>query len=482
MRYAMKRIVIIICLLVLAGLALGGLYWHHTNTYIKIEDNTLRRDVAELTVSGDQLPELELLQQLPLLEVLDVRSVPMSISAYEQLKADLPNCRILWKVPFQGAYLEEDTTTVTVTSLTEKDLESLPYLPALKTVNAEGCRDYDVLMQLKKQYPELSVPYTVAISGEEYSYDISELVLHNADIEELTVALPYLPQLAKVEFTGTAPDNEAIYQLSCAYPTIDFFWNLSVFGIEVPNTVEQLDFSGIPMKDTSEIESYLKYLPNLKRVDMCDCGIPSNEMDALSQRWPNTRFIWTINLGFGTVRTDTTAIMPVHLGHTKDAPLNDENTKELKYCIDLVCLDLGHMSVNDLSFLSYMPKLKYLILADNTAQDYSPLANLKELIYLEIFMVKKFPNQEVLLNLTNLQDLNMCFTKIEDIEVYKQMTWLKRFWASGCGITDPQAKELRDALPDTVIHTNLPHSTAADWRDNQNYRDMRDLLGMGYME
>ena len=68
----MKRIVIItICLLVLAGLALGGLYRHHTNTYIKIEDNTLRRDVAELTVSGDQLPELELLRQLPLLEVLD---------------------------------------------------------------------------------------------------------------------------------------------------------------------------------------------------------------------------------------------------------------------------------------------------------------------------------------------------------------------------------------------------------------------------
>ena len=479
----MKRIyVIVICLLVLAGLALGGLYWHYTNTYIKIEDKALRRDITELTVAGDQLPQTQLLQQLPQLEILDLRGVAVSISEYEQLKADLPNCRILWKVPFQGNYLDENTTELAVTGLTAEDLESLSYLPALQTVNAVGCRDYDVLMQLKETYPEFSVPYSVAVNGEEYSYDVTALVLRDADITELSAVLPYLPQLEKVEFTGTAPDNESIYQLVCAYPEIDFRWDLSIFGINVTNTVEELDLSGIPMESTDEIESYLKYLPALKRVDMCDCGIPSAEMDALSQRWPNTRFIWTINLGFGKVRTDATAIMPVHLGHTKDAPLNDENTKELKYCIDLVCLDLGHMSVNDLSFLSYMPKLKYLILADNTAQDYAPLANLKELIYLEIFMVKKFPNQEVLLNLTNLQDLNMCFTKIEDIEVYKQMTWLKRFWASGCGITDPQAKELRAALPNTVIHTNLPHSTAANWRDHQNYRDMRDLLGMDYME
>lgn len=479
----MKRIyIILICLLVLLGLSLGGLYWHHSTTYIKIQSETLRRDITELTVTGDQLPDTALLQQLTLLTSLDVREVPLSISQYEQLKKDLPNCRILWKVPFQGAYLAADTTELTITTLTAADLESIPYLPALKAVNAEGCRDYEVLMQLKAQYPALSVPYTVAIGGTEYDYEISELVLANADIEELSAVLPYLPKLTRVEFTETAPDSEAIYQLVCTYPEVEFFWELTVFGIQTSNTAEELDLSGITMADTTELESYLKFFPHMKRVDMCGCGIPSAEMDALSQRWPQIRFIWLINLGFGQVRTDTTAIMPVHLGHTQSAPLNDENTRELKYCIDLVCLDLGHMSVNDLSFLNYMPKLKYLILADNTSQDYSALANLKELIYLEIFMVKNFPNQEVLLNLTNLQDLNMCFTRIENVEIFKQMTWLKRFWASGCGITTPQLNQLQEALPNTVIKTNLPHSTAGNWRDNQNYRDMRDLLGMGYME
>ena len=536
---------ILICFLILAGLVLGGLYWYYSTTYIRIEGKTLRRDIIEYTVTGDQLPETRLLEQLLQLESLDVRSVPVSvdeytqltaalpncrilwrvpfqgnslpedtaeitvtgtqlpqmealqylpylrlldlrgvgvsISEYEQLKTDLPNCQILWNVPFQGAYLAEDTSELTVASVSAEDLASIPYLPALKTVTADGCRDYAVLMQLIEQYPNLSVHYTITVDGKDYSHDTETLELPDANIESLSAVIPYLPQLKQVTFTGTAPDNEAIYQLMCEYPEVSFFWNLTLFGIETPNTAQELDLSGIAMKDTSEIESYLKYFPNLKRVDMCDCGIGSAEMDALSQRWPNTRFIWKIKLGNGTVRTDAIGFMPRDLNYTKENPFYDEDCTELKYCTDLICLDLGHMQVTDLSFLNYMPKLKYLIIADIPCQDFSPIANLKDLIYLEIFMVT-FPHQEILLELKNLQDLNMSITTVEDIEIIKQMTWLKRFWAFASGVTAEQADELRAALPDTVIKTYLRHSTDGGWRKHQNYYDMRDILGVYYMD
>ena len=470
-----KKVILAVCILLL--LLLGGFFWHRS-TYIQIESETLRRDITRLEVTGEQVPDTAVLQQLTALEILDVRSIPLSIAQYESLKEALPNCRILWNVPFQGSYLSEDTAELSILTLSEEDFASIAYLPSLKTVNADGCSDYDLLMQLKAQYPRLEIHYTVTIQG--VSYDENTTTLTVSDAAGLDRVISYLPNLQQVTFTETAADPDAIYQLVTDYPQVVFLWNLTVFGIEMPNTATELILSGIPMQDTTEVESYLKYFPDLKRVEMCDCGISSEEMDALSKRWPEIRFVWTINIGFGKVRTDITAFMPMHLGYTKAFPFSDKDCVDLKYCVDLVCLDLGHMRVNDLSFLSYMPNLKYLIVADIPCQDFSVLTQLKDLIYLEIFFTK-FTDLEILLELPNLQDLNISYTPVDDIEVFKQMTWLKRLWVAGTAISNDEFTELSNTLSDTKVVMFIDHATAGGWRNHQNYFDMRDLLGAGYM-
>lgn len=478
----MRKKIILICAvaILLFSALLGGLYYQRT-TYIQIGEETLRRDITEFTAAGGKLPEVELLQQLPALETLDARSVPLSIGDFEALKAALPNVRILWKVPFQGTYLDEHTGELTVLSLRPEDLESIPYLPELKTIHAQGCRDYDTLMLLQETYPDLEVRYTVSFRNEEYDPGITSLTVQDARANELRAVLVYLPRLEEVILTGTVPDNDAVYALMCEYPGIEFRWNLTVLGIETENTAEELILSGIPMADVSEIEAFLKYFPRLQRVEMCDCGIPSQEMDALSKRWPDIRFVWTVKVGRGTLRTDAVGFIPWKFGYSAGFPLYDKDCTELKYCVDMLCLDLGHMKVSDLSFLEYMPKLKYLIVGELPCPDFSPITYCQELIYLEIFNVT-FPQQEILLELPKLQDLNMGSTKVYGTEVLKQMTWLKRLWLAGTGLTFAEYDELVAALPDTQVVMHIPHSTAGGWRDHQNYRDMRDLLGMFYME
>jgi hypothetical protein len=128
-----------------------------------------------------------------------------------------------------------------------------------------------------------------------------------------------------------------------------------------------------------------------------------------------------------------------------------------------------------------MPKMQYLLLGDTPGTDFSPLANLTELIYLEIFNTK-FSQTELLLNFTKLEDLNLGFTRNHDFEVLKQLTWLKRLWVPATGLSAQQYQELVAALPDTQVEMYVLGSTGGNWRDNQNYRDMRDLLGMYYME
>ena len=474
-----KKLLILLCAVIIVGL-IGGYLWHR-NTFIQIGTETLRRDVTSYTVSGDQMPETALLLELHALEVLDARNVPLTAAEYDALKEALPNCRILWMIPFQGNTYEEDTETLTVASLTPDDLSILPYFPSLKSVDANGCTDYEQLLSLKAQYPALNVSYNVTIQDQTYQDNTTEISLADADIAQLRAAIPYLPQLAKVTFTGITPDNDEIYQLMCDYPNIEFLWNLSLFGMEMSNTATELILSGITMKDTSEVESFLKYFPKLERVEMCDCGIPSEEMDALSKRWPDVRFVWSVMIGKGKIRTDSVGFIPWKFGYDAENPLYDRHVKELKYCVDMVCLDLGHMKVSDLSFLQYMPKLKYLIVGELPCPDFSPITLCKELIYLEIFNTT-FAHQEILLEMTNLQDLNMGSTKVYGTEVLKQMTWLKRLWLAGTGLSFAEYDELVAALPDTQVVMHIPHSTAGGWRDHQNYRDMRDLLGMFYME
>ena len=50
------------------------------------------------------------------------------------------------------------------------------------------------------------------------------------------------------------------------------------------------------------------------------------------------------------------------------------------------------------------------------------------------------------------------------------------------GLSDAQNRELKAALPDTVVCINGKHPTDLGWRQAQRYYEMRDLLGMRYME
>jgi hypothetical protein len=166
--------------------------------------------------------------------------------------------------------------------------------------------------------------------------------------------------------------------------------------------------------------------------------------------------------------------MPHKLGYT----VRDSDLENLKYCTDIICLDLGHMPISDCSFLAYMPHMRYLILADTRVADISPIEGLKELVFLELFM-SKVKDYTPLLGCTALEDLNISYTQ-GDPTVIGQMTWLKRLWWTGGGITNEQLDALLAALPDTLVKRPSVSSTGGGWRQGDHYYAMRDLLGMPY--
>ena len=439
------------------------------------------RHITHLDLSGVELPDAQLLTEFDLLEELDLTAHELTVAQYEELRDALPDCRILWTVPFQGQRLEETVENLTVRSFSESDMQLLHYFPCLKSIDVHDFYDYALLEKLQADRPDLQIGYMVRIGGRDYQPDMEELSIENPDVQELAQVLPYLHQLKTVYLTGNLPDNEEIYELVQLRDDVIFHWNFELFGVPTSSIATELILNDIPMENTDAVENVLKYFYNLQRVEMCNCGIPSEQMDALWKRHPETRFVWTIKVRDGVVRTDITGFIPYKLGYDIDHPLYDEDCLELKYLVDLVCLDMGHMKITDVSFLYHMPKMKYLVLVDMPCGDFSAIATLKDLIYLELFNVP-FTQTEVLSGLTKLQDLNIGFTPKPKLEVLSQLTWLKRLWMPATKLTDQEYTELVNHLPDTHVEMYIRRPTDANWRDNDNYRAMRDVLGMHYMK
>lgn len=539
----MKKILIIIAVLAVLLLCGAGGLRYFQNNYIVMDGQTYSRQITSLDLSGQALTEPEKLQELASLEQLDLTGTGLTTDQYNDLRDALPGCQILWDVPFQNTSYPCDTTQLTLTALTSADIaqlayfpqltavdatgcsnhamimqlkeaypqlqvsylmelgsqklpqdtqylslgdgtvsqlaEAMAYLPELKWVDATGCLDYGSLEALRKLYPECTILYKVQLGGRMLSQSVTELNLDYSELEQLHSVIAYLPHIKKVNVTGNIPSNDDVLAYQQTYGNIEFNWSFQLFGVEVTSLDKEIDLSGIQMEDTREVEASLKYFRNLERVIMCNCGISNEEMDALGQRNPDVRFVWMVRIAPGiTVRTDITYFMPYQFG-TK---LTDADTKNMKYLVDLIALDLGHNKITDVSFLAYMPHLKYLVIADAPIRDISACANLKELVFAEFFMTY-IRDYSPLLSCTNLVDLNIGYAIPRDVTIFYQMPWLENLWMRGYWDYDGQAR-LQEALPNTTfVFGSIEDisATGSGWRELDNYYAMRDALGMFYM-
>ena len=286
---------------------------------------------------------------------------------------------------------------------------------------------------------------------------------------------PLFDGISSIDMSGCGFTNDQMRAVMDAFPHAEILWDFSIYGVNVTSLDEEVDLSGIQISDTGEIENALPFMPKLQKVIMSDCGISNEDMAALNQRHPGTLFVWMVDIGRIRTRTDVTYFMP----HQYGIKLRDNETENLKYLTELLCLDLGHQDVSSSDFLAYMTKMQYLIIIDNGITDISGCANMPDLKFAE-FYVTGITDFSPLLACTKLEDLNVGYCHPKDWTVFCQMKQLQRlYW---CGMHSAERQQaLREALPNTYLMFEGISSTGNGWRESPNYYAMRDLLGMGYM-
>lgn len=467
-----KRKVMIIVVMLLAVLlvvlTVGGIRFKMAR--VSICGEHISKDATTLTVTGLTGEDVIAMDQLPLLEEINAQGV-RDYELLQKLQSRHPGCDVHYTVCLDGQEYPEDTREVTLTALKEEELELFQYLPQLTAVHAEACTDYALLQKLWELHPEYEVFYTLSIGGEEYTSYTTTLEISGITNEDIAM-IAYLPSLEKLHMVDPEADPEMLLQMVESRPEVACTWEMEVFGIHVDNTTTQLSFADIAMTGTDTVSGTLAYFPNLQKVDMSGCGFDNETMAAFrEEKRDEYKVVWTVQCGKLSVRTDEEFFIPVKNGVYY---LKNQEAYNLRYCEDMVCIDLGRMNIKDISFAENMPHLKYLVLSYTSVQDISPLENCRELVLLDLAR-SGVRDYTPLLNCTALEDLNLGYT-FGDETVITQMTWLKNLWWMGRGYNVRVLME--EKLPRAHVEFNGSNVTGNGWLELKNYQDMRNLPDM----
>ena len=240
-------------------------------------------------------------------------------------------------------------------------------------------------------------------------------------------------------------------------------------GKNYPENAEYIDLGDLAVRDFDELITFLEQMPNLRRVDMWNTKMDLEHCDLLASRFPEIRWGWTLVIKSTDhehlIRTDYTSYSTLH--NNSSTQHSSEDFEILKYCWNLLALDVGHNNVTSLDFLYNLPNLRVLIVACNRITDITPIASLKDLEYAELFK-NDIQDLSPLSGLSHLLDLNICFNHVQDYTPLKSLTTLKRLWMFSSQKYDkkPDIADVNDlaaALPNTEIDYTH-YSTTGTWR------------------
>lgn len=202
---------------------------------------------------------------------LDLRGEEISENHYLSVRSHLPECRILWDVPFQKGRHASDAAQLTISTLNEEDIRILKaYFPELKKIDASACGDYAMLLTLAQQLPKCQVSYQVDLGAVKAEPGAAELTLEpgSYDFEKLLENLAYLPNLKSIHFPKTELVTEQTEALTAAYPELTLTQTVEILGREYDANTTVLDLSAMASADVAQVSEKLGMLPALGEVQL----------------------------------------------------------------------------------------------------------------------------------------------------------------------------------------------------------------------
>lgn len=262
---------------------------------------------------------------------------------------------------------------------------------------------------------------------------------------------------------------------------------------EISSNDYYANISGIPITDLDSFKLEIAKLPHLVYLDMCNCGLTNEQMEELIDEFPMTKFVWMISMTSTNeartlvwkCRTDALAFSTLH-GYATDPRMTNPDGQQLKYCKDLVALDLGHNAVYDIEFLKDNPNIHILIMVDAYNRDrhckfddLSILENEPNLMYLEFF-VGGITDLSFLQYNKEMVDLNISYNPISDSTYLYDLPKIERLYMESTYIPYSEFEKLKEVYPDAQLEYYGSGSIDHGWRSHPRYFAMIDMYRNNY--
>jgi Leucine-rich repeat (LRR) protein len=438
--------------------------------------------------------DLALLHYFPLLERVDARACAVD-AAFAKAAFAFADVSFVWDASIGGVSTTSGSTTLDLTGSTIPAEQVLWLLKGLPVLTEVVCNDTiwsaAELTALREAYPAISFLREIEVFGERVPADAQALDFSDraVDPDELSQILEQLPAIKTLDLTGQTMTLSEMERLTAAFPAIAFNFSFEVFGKELTTDTTELDLEGYVLSSPEEIAKVLTFLPNLNTCDLSHSGLSNEQMEQLMAQFPSVKFIWVIRLGAWEIRTDITAFskgnrtrFPDGMGYfTGVGKTNfyDEDIQVLKYCKDLVYLDLGHGNrITDLSVLTQLKHLRVLIVSMNKLVDLSPIAQMQELELLEIYQ-NPFTDISPVAKLPKLKYLNCNSTLMTDASPLFTMQNLEMLWfVSVRNVSPEQKKQLVEALPNCRVNFRPNSKGPGGWKGNPLYEEYQAAFGL----
>ena len=391
-------------------------------------------DAAQLSISSLTEEDIRLLAAyFPNLTQIDA-SACRDYAMLAQLALALPDCDVNYQVELGAESADPEAQMLTLEAGSydfDTMLANLTYLPNLRELyfpKAELTLEQQAA--LEEAYPEISISTTVVILGKEYDSNTTVLDLSSmksSDVEEVGARLALLPNVSEVQLMGSSPSQltpEDVQKLNLAAPEVVFHYNFDFYGIAVSTMDQEVILKNIKVENdhfAQDLRMLLDVMENCDRVVLEARGqydklwqkISDEELAKIREEYRGkTNMVWRVYFGEnGSTLTDAEVLRAVY-------GLTDDNSKDLIYCENVRYLDVGHNEFLDyMEFLSGMKDLEVAILSGAPLKDLNPIAQCKNLKFLEIANCIYLPDFNALKECTQLEMLNISFTRVEDISM-----------------------------------------------------------------
>lgn len=246
---------------------------------------------------------------------------------------------------------------------------------------------------------------------------------------EEIAALGEISTLRHIDATASR-EYEALAKLRAALPECEMDWVYELNGVEYPGDTEELT-----VETLDGLEDALRYLPDIRFVDMLACEVTTDDIDRYMEINPDADYLWWVKFGRWVVRSDIQIFSSMR---TTDNHYytNEELYPLLHYCKKMRALDLGHNALTDLTDIGNMTDLQVLIIADNEyLTDLSPLKNLDKLYYLEMFLCINITDFSGLDGMVSMEDMNCRYCRyLDDPSFLANMPNLRMLYCANTGL------------------------------------------------